>query len=575
MAQSLSNLPIGAKIKFGKHSVNGETAQPIIWLVVSKNTGATTSGRPQNTITLLTERAIDFRCFDAIEPTNPNLSSGGFGKYSVSNIRQWMNSSATAGNWYSAQHSYDYPPSTYTDSRGETIDTTWFSTPYLNRPGFLYHFTESERNAIVNTSIDESFIASGGTQNTTLTNQKLFLPALADITTNWEYFTKGGTLNCYPTTQAVDNSTVWTTHSPNQTVNWWTRTQSYTAIGQVYCIDISGQVNSSGDVYRGNYGFRPAMNLSTTLSISDTTDSDGCYTAIWNSAPPVPTTLTVPTIYGGKSATISWSKVTDPDGNSVTYQLEQSIGGAAFTTLYSGANLSYATVVPFGTTSVQFRVKATDSDGASSGYKTSSNITVINNNAPVISGSDGNLGTKLDGFAQTYSVSDANSNTVTITEALDGVNLRSYTATLGATNTFSVTGNTWLTLANGIHTMTITASDGIDRSVRTYTFVKAVTSFTVQRATAIEVSAMPTRIKVSVMRTIPPEATFKVEVCNNGFDPNPTWEDATSSVTSELVHVFNNKTKANAKWGVNIRVTVNRNNGSGACYITSIGGNFE
>ena len=123
--------------------------------------------------------------------------------------------------------------------------------------------------------------------------------------------------------------------------------------------------------------------------------------------------------------------------------------------------------------------------------------------------------------------------------------------------------------------MTITASDGIDRSVRTYTFVKAVTSFTVQRAIAIEASAMPTRIKVSVMRTLPPEATFKVEVCNNGFDPNPTWEDATSSVTSELVHVFNNKTKANAKWGVNIRVTVNRNNGSGACYITSIGGNFE
>ena len=47
MAQLLSNLPIGAKIKFGKHSVNGETAQPITWLVVSKHTGATISGKPQ------------------------------------------------------------------------------------------------------------------------------------------------------------------------------------------------------------------------------------------------------------------------------------------------------------------------------------------------------------------------------------------------------------------------------------------------------------------------------------------------------------------------------------------------
>ena len=576
MAQSLSNLPIGAKIKFGKHSVNGETAQPIIWLVVSKNTGATTSGRPQNSITLLTERAIDFRCFDAIEPTNPNFSSGGFAKYSVSNIRQWMNSSATAGNWYSAQHSYDYPPSTYTDSRGETIDTTWFSTPYLNRPGFLYHFTESERNAIVNTSIDESFVSGGGTQNTTLTNQKLFLPAITDITTNWEYFTKGGTLNCYPTAQAVDNSGVWTTHSPHNTVNWWTRTQSYSAWGVVHIIDISGQVNSSGgDVYRGNYGFRPAMNLSTTLSISDTTDSDGCYTAVWNSAPPAPTTLTVPTVYGGKSTTISWSKVTDPDGNTVTYQLEQSIGGGAFTTLYSGANLSYSTIVPYGTTSVQFRVKATDSVGASSGYKTSSSITVINNNAPVISGTDSNLGGKTTAFSQTYSVTDANSNTVTITESIDGVSVRSYTATLGATNTFSVSGNTWLKLANGIHTLTIIATDGIDTSVRTYTFTKVVTSFTVQKSTAIEASAKPTRIKVSVVKTIPPEATFKVEVCNNGFDNSPTWEDATSVVLSELVYEFKNTTKTATKWGVNIRVTVNRNNGNGACYITSIGGNWE
>ena len=41
MAQLLSNLPIGAKVKFGKHSINGETALPITWVVVAKNhTGA-------------------------------------------------------------------------------------------------------------------------------------------------------------------------------------------------------------------------------------------------------------------------------------------------------------------------------------------------------------------------------------------------------------------------------------------------------------------------------------------------------------------------------------------------------
>ena len=76
----------------------------------------------------------------------------------------------------------------------------------------------------------------------------------------------------------------------------------------------------------------------------------------------------MPTVYGGKSTAISWTKVTDPDGDSVTYQLEMATNGGSFSILYTGANLTHTTVVPYGTTSVQFRVKAIDSNGASSGY---------------------------------------------------------------------------------------------------------------------------------------------------------------------------------------------------------------
>ena len=53
MAQLLSNLPIGAKVKFGKHSVNTEAAQPIIWLVVAKNH----TGYPSNSVTLVSSIA--------------------------------------------------------------------------------------------------------------------------------------------------------------------------------------------------------------------------------------------------------------------------------------------------------------------------------------------------------------------------------------------------------------------------------------------------------------------------------------------------------------------------------------
>ena len=162
-----------------------------------------------------------------------------------------------------------------------------------------------------------------------------------------------------------------------------------------------------------------------------------------------------------------------------------------------------------------------------------------------------------------------------MTEAIDGVQIRAFVATLGATNTYGITGNTWLTLPNGSHTLTIRATDGIDTSVRTYTFTKLVEGFTIQNSAPWSTSVMPTRIMLLITRNIPTTATFKVEVCNNGYDSSPTWEDCTDAVTSGLIHVFTNKTKTASNWGVRIRVTVNRNGATGMCYISAIGGNFE
>jgi hypothetical protein len=332
---------------------------------------------------------------------------------------------------------------------------------------------------------------------------------------------------------------------------------------------------NTGKAYSSVDGVRPALNLSNTILVSDTIDSDGCYTFVWNTTPLQPTVLTVPAIYGGKSNTISWSSATDPDGDTLTYQLECSINGGTYTQVYSGSSTSYAHLVPFGTTSVAYRVKATDPSGESSAYTTSSTINVINNNAPVISGNDANLGVKSEGFTGTYTITDANNNSVTVTEAIDGVQIRSLVATLGQAITYGVTENTWLALPNGSHTFTIRATDGIDTSVRTYTFTKLVDSFTIRNSTPWVSDTMPTRIMLVVTRNIPSAATFKVEVCNNGYDATPTWEDATDAVQSGLVHVFTNKTKTATQWGMKFRVTVERNGAIGACYVSAIGGNFE
>lgn len=577
MAQALSNLPIGAKIKFGKHSVNGENAQSIIWLVIAKN-HISTPAYPSNSITLLTEKLIDVRCFDEVEPSSSNVArvGGGNNRYSLSNIDQWLNKDNAAGNWYASQHSTDAPPS----GLAQYIN---FETAYMNRPGFLNSFNNIEKNALLNTSIRVVKSSTDGSGYEDIV-RKVFLPSITELGLGsensiaegamWSYF------NTYnrqaPLSNQAYNNTKWTTKPSviTENVAYWTRTPVYASPVQVRNVSNSGGIYYTS-AYYGILGIRPAINLSSNLSISDTTDGDGCYTVIWNTAPSAPSILNVPTIYGGKSNAISWNNVIDPDGDTVTYTLECSVNGGAYSVLYSGASTAYAHIVPFGTTSVQYRVKATDTSNASSAYTTSTSRTVINNNAPVISGSDSNLGVKSEGFTGTYTVTDANNNNVTVTESIDGVQIRSLVATLGATITYGVTGNTWLALPNGSHTLTIRATDGIDSSVRTYTFTKLVNSFTIRNSTPWASTNMPTRIMLVITRNLPSEATFKVEVCNNGNDASPTWEDCTDAVKSGLVHVFSNKAKTAGSWGVVVRVTVNRNGATGACYISAIGGNFE
>lgn len=576
MAQALSNLPIGAKVKFGKYSVNGEVAQSIVWLVVAKN-HSSTPAYPTNSITLLTERSIDARCIDAKEPNNSSSdrASAGNNRYSLSNIDQWLNKDSAGGSWYSAQHSVDQAP---------TSESVTGGTAYVARPGFLNAFTAGEKNAIQSTTIRVARSTWDGAGYEDI-SRKVFLASATEVGVSiengvaegatWSYFNSYTRITRL-TTQAA-NYSLSEVKSSEASGNWywWLRTPRLSLPNRTYAVKPAGDTGYYYS-YDGNYGVRPALNLLSTTEVSDTADSDGCYTVIPNSAPSSPASIAVPsTIYGGKSNPISWSSATDVDGDTITYHLECSINGGAYTQIYSGTSATYAHLVPFGTTSVAYRVKATDPSGESSAYTTSTTKTVVNNNAPVISGEDSNLGVKSSGFTGTYTITDANNNAVTVTESIDGVQIRALVATLGQAITYGVTGNTWLALPNGSHTLTIRATDGIDSTVRTYTFTKLVESFTIRNSTPWVSSTMPSRIMLVITRNIPSAATFKVEVCNNGYDASPTWEDATEAVKSGLVHVFSNTTKTASSWGVLIRVTVNRNGATGACYVSAIGGNFE
>lgn len=157
---------------------------------------------------------------------------------------------------------------------------------------------------------------------------------------------------------------------------WWLRSPSVPNGDLVFFVHTYGSWNVY--VAGGSNSIRPALILPTSLNVLDS----GEVTA--NTAPTTPASISIPsTIYGGNTISISWGSSSDAQGNLAGYKLEKSInGGSSWTQIYQGSARSTSDSISFGTTSVRYRVKAYDSYGLESGYKTSNQITVINNTAP-------------------------------------------------------------------------------------------------------------------------------------------------------------------------------------------------
>ena len=157
---------------------------------------------------------------------------------------------------------------------------------------------------------------------------------------------------------------------------WWLR--SPYCYGFNYALYVYSDGDWGGGGCSGSYGIRPALILPSTLLVSD----DG--TVSTNTAPSTPGSISVPSsIMGGTNISISWAKSSDAESNLAGYKVERSTnGGSSWNQIYQGTATSTTNNVAFGTTSVMYRVKAYDTEGLESGWRTSSQVTVVNNNAP-------------------------------------------------------------------------------------------------------------------------------------------------------------------------------------------------
>ena len=203
--------------------------------------------------------------------------------------------------------------------------------------------------------------------------------------------------------------------------------------------------------------------------------------------------------------------------------------------------------------------------------------TVSTNTAPAINASSTNLGTQNAPFDFAYTVTDADGDTLTVTEKLDGKTTATRTGIASGTALTFGQGSTaenYQRILNGSHTIQITANDGKESTSLNATFTKSVTSASVTLTTPLAVDGDITVAVLQVTGSIPDDATFKVEVTNNANDPSPVWQDATVEVKKGVNIVFTNSEATNGA-AFNFRVSVSRGASGTGGYIEAISGAFQ
>lgn len=251
---------------------------------------------------------------------------------------------------------------------------------YLNST-FLNLFESNIKNAIKQVKLP---YRKGSGTSTTVTSgsnglsAKIFLLSATETSFSFSYMPSGEGAELAYFKGCADNSSdsKRVAKLNGSAANWWLRSPHCNFFYYALCVSSGG--DWGGSVCSDSYGIRPALILPSTLLVSD----DG--TVSTNTAPSTPGSISVPSsIMGGTNISISWAKSSDAESNLAGYKVERSTnGGSSWSQIYQGTATSTTNNVAFGTASVMYRVKAYDTEGLESGWRTSSQVTVVNNNAP-------------------------------------------------------------------------------------------------------------------------------------------------------------------------------------------------
>lgn len=575
MAKLLSSLNIGDKVKLGKHQVNNEARQDIVWQIGAKDH----AGYPANSVTLVADKIIDLRGFDAKEPGNSDSSRGRYGnnRYKNSNLRQWLNKSGKG--WFSKTHNADEPPTDAGMSQ---------PTAYDGREGFLSAFTADELNAILDTTLTvaKNTVTDGGGSETLV--DKVFLLSNTEVgLSNENNIVEGSKLPLFSdnnsrrrglTQQAFSNTK--SGRKPSSVGDMWywlLRTPYASSSNGVRNVPTDGTLISS-HAYLGHPGVLPALNLKSGIFVSDSVDSDGAYTIIHNNSP---TISGADTNLGDKNTGFSITYSVNDTDLTDTLTVKEKINGITIRTLNNAPRNKQFTIEITEEMLYNFNLLATNTieievnDGQ--GQVVYRRYTFKRTNtAPKISGQDENLGEKTEGFDITFSATDQENDTMSAKIYINDKLVQTYEVIESSQEyTYTLSKLEFVQLGNeDEHKIRIEVQDHNNATaIRNYTFTRKVGR--IMYAFEKETDIMATQILISPTWYIAEGAEGKVLVCNNAYDEEPTWEDATEQILLERHFNFTNAIKTGDDWGIGVQIIINKGTATELSYLAGFGGAFK
>lgn len=255
----VESLSVGDEVTIN-HAVYGD----VPFICIGKNHDGA------GTATLLTKEIVQLLCFDSKEASNSDTNRQKYGnnRYLYSNLLQWLNSEAAAGQWYSAKHSADQSPN--------STDVCNGYNPYADKAGLLNGFSDDFKQQLVTVSktTAKNTVTDGGGSETV--SSKVFLLSTTEVGlanensiaegTIYEYFSKNNTdaqRIAYPSTYCLNNAGGYTNTNFAKGKGWhyWLRTPYSSISYGERNVHASGALGN-GSACNGYYGVRFGLVIS-------------------------------------------------------------------------------------------------------------------------------------------------------------------------------------------------------------------------------------------------------------------------------------------------------------------------